>query len=222
MVSMLVVLFLVNFVGRSFTPILPLYLQDLGVLADRLALHTGLLISAYAVAAAVSAAAFGRATRSRPPRGLLVASLFGGTLAVFPMSLVSGFAQLLALAVVQITEVSAVDPDNERDRVMVWKSSNLTLRLIVRPCRLAWRKRAPTLSTSPMSVCSRAAKSDISELNVVSWDTDLDRPWVSTRLVSLPRERFHSLSPYLPNFSSSACLGTDLRSAMVCIPIVFN
>src|SRR5262249_47843346 len=34
--SLLAVLFLVNFIGRSFTPILPLYLQDLGVRAARL------------------------------------------------------------------------------------------------------------------------------------------------------------------------------------------
>jgi DHA1 family multidrug resistance protein-like MFS transporter len=98
MISMLVVVFLVNFVGRSFTPILPLYLQDLGVAAGRLALHTGMLVSAYAVAAAVSAAGFGRATRNHAPRLLLTASLVGGALAVFPMSLVSSFTQILILA----------------------------------------------------------------------------------------------------------------------------
>src|SRR5262249_45422091 len=63
--SLLVVLFLVNFIGRSFTPILPLHLAGLGIAHARLAFATGVLISAYSVAAAVSATMLGRATRTR-------------------------------------------------------------------------------------------------------------------------------------------------------------
>jgi DHA1 family multidrug resistance protein-like MFS transporter len=92
-------LFLVNFVGRSFTPILPLHLLDLGLPADRIASRTGLLISAYALAAGVSASAFGRATRRFAPRLLLVASLGLGTAAVLPMALVTSFPPFLGLAV---------------------------------------------------------------------------------------------------------------------------
>jgi DHA1 family multidrug resistance protein-like MFS transporter len=96
--ALLVVLFLVNFVGRSFTPILPLHLQRLAVPAASLALATGLLISAYSVAAAVSSTVLGRATRRFPPRALLAASLAAGAATVLPMALISSFTVFLALA----------------------------------------------------------------------------------------------------------------------------
>jgi MFS family permease len=94
----MIVLFFVNFVGRSFTPILPLYLQSLGVATGRLAFSTGLLISTYSIAAAVSATGLGRAARVYSPRRLLLLSLLGGAITVFPMALVSSFGPLLALA----------------------------------------------------------------------------------------------------------------------------
>jgi len=96
--GLLVVLFLVNFVGRSFTPILPLHLERLGVPARQLASATGALISAYSIAAALSATILGRASRTLPPRRLLAASLAGGALTVAPMSAVSTFPEFLALA----------------------------------------------------------------------------------------------------------------------------
>lgn len=97
--ALLAVLFLVNFIGRSFTPILPLHLQGLGVPASRLAVATGVLISLYSIAAALSAAGLGRASRHRSPRALLVISLVGGALTVLPMALVSSFGSLALLAV---------------------------------------------------------------------------------------------------------------------------
>jgi DHA1 family multidrug resistance protein-like MFS transporter len=97
--ALLVVLFLVNFIGRSFTPILPLHLADLGLSPARLASATGILISAYSAAAAASAAALGRLSRSRSPVGLLVLTLLGGAATVLPMALVPRFEPLLALAV---------------------------------------------------------------------------------------------------------------------------
>jgi MFS transporter, DHA1 family, multidrug resistance protein len=96
---LLAVLFLVNFIGRSFTPILPLYIQGLGVPVSRLAFATGLLISVYSVAAAVSATYLGRASRHRSPRALLVATLVGGAVTVLPMAAVSSFGPLALLAV---------------------------------------------------------------------------------------------------------------------------
>jgi MFS transporter, DHA1 family, multidrug resistance protein len=98
-VALLVVLFLVNFIGRSFTPILPLHLQLLGVPAGRLASATGVLISAYSIAAAASAWSLGRLSRTRPPRGLLLLTLVGGAAAVAPMALVPRFEMILGLAV---------------------------------------------------------------------------------------------------------------------------
>ncbi len=96
--SLLVVLFLVNFVGRSFTPILPLHLQELGVDRSRLAFATGMLVSVYSVAAAFSATMLGRAARTRSPRGLLVATLVGGALTVLPMARVPSYGWILVLA----------------------------------------------------------------------------------------------------------------------------
>ena len=94
---LLLALFLVNFIGRSFTPILPLYLAGLGV--ARLAFCTGLLISVYSVAAALSAAWLGRETRHRSPRAMLRASLAAGALTVLPMAWVPSYGYLLALGV---------------------------------------------------------------------------------------------------------------------------
>jgi DHA1 family multidrug resistance protein-like MFS transporter len=96
--ALLVVLFLVNFVGRSFTPILPDHLRELGVSASRLAFATGLLVSVYSVAAALSAAVLGRASRTYSPRGLLVATLLLGAIVVLPMARVPSFSWVLALA----------------------------------------------------------------------------------------------------------------------------
>jgi DHA1 family multidrug resistance protein-like MFS transporter len=97
--ALLLVLFLVSFVGRSFTPILPLHLERVGVAAARLGSATGALISTYSLAAALSAALLGRATRIMPPRPLLMASLVGGALAVAPMVVVPSFTAFLVLAV---------------------------------------------------------------------------------------------------------------------------
>jgi MFS transporter, DHA1 family, multidrug resistance protein len=97
--GLLVVLFLVNFIGRSPTPILPLYLGGMGVPPARLASATGILIAAYALAAAFSAAFLGRASRLRDPRALLIGSLVGGAATVLPMAFASSYASVLVLAV---------------------------------------------------------------------------------------------------------------------------
>jgi MFS family permease len=98
-VALLVVLFLVNFIGRSFTPILPLHLGLLGVSPSRLASATGVLISVYSVAAAASAWFLGRLSRTRSPRALLLLTLVGGASVVAPMALVPSYEMILGLAV---------------------------------------------------------------------------------------------------------------------------
>jgi DHA1 family multidrug resistance protein-like MFS transporter len=97
--GLLVVLFLVNFIGRSMTPILPLYLGGMGVAPARLASATGILIAAYSLAAAFSAAFLGRASRFRDPRGLLIGSLVGGAATVLPMAFAPSYAAVLILAI---------------------------------------------------------------------------------------------------------------------------
>lgn len=97
--ALLCVLFLVNFIGRSFTPILPLHLGSLGVPPARLASATGVLISAYSLAAAGSAWFLGRLSRTHSPRALLLLTLVGGAVVVAPMALVPSFELVLGLAV---------------------------------------------------------------------------------------------------------------------------
>jgi DHA1 family multidrug resistance protein-like MFS transporter len=97
--ALLATLFLVNFVGRSYTPVLALCLQALGAPQARLGFYTGLVISAYAVAAAFSAAFFGRLSRSHTPRRLLLVSLLGGALSVLPMAVAPNVPTFLGLAV---------------------------------------------------------------------------------------------------------------------------
>ncbi len=99
LLTLLAVLFGVNFIGRSFTPILPLHLQDLGVPVPRLASATGGLISAYSIAAAVSATLLGRASRTQSPRRLLLLTLVGGAPIVAAMALVPSYEAFLGLAV---------------------------------------------------------------------------------------------------------------------------
>jgi DHA1 family multidrug resistance protein-like MFS transporter len=96
--GLLTVLFVVNFVGRSFLPILPLHLQVLGVPPVRLSSATGVLISVYSVAAAASATLLGRASRTRSPRTLLGLSLLGGAPIVMAMALVPSYSAFLGLA----------------------------------------------------------------------------------------------------------------------------
>jgi MFS transporter, DHA1 family, multidrug resistance protein len=96
----LLVLFFVNFIGKSFIPILPLYMSGLGIPEGRLASATGVLISAYSVAAAVSASLLGRASGRRDPRVLLIASIGCGAALVLAMAFVSSYTSFVALAVV--------------------------------------------------------------------------------------------------------------------------
>ena len=99
LLTLLAVLFVVNFIGRSFTPILPLHLSDLGVPTGRLASATGILISVYSIAAAISATLLGRASRSRSPQRLLLATLLGGAPIVAAMALAPSYQGFLGLAV---------------------------------------------------------------------------------------------------------------------------
>jgi len=97
--ALLTILFFVNFIGRSFTPILPLHLLELGVPQLRLAAATGALISIYSVAAAASASWLGRASRRFAPRRLLALSLAAGVVTVSPMAVLRDFPTFLAFAV---------------------------------------------------------------------------------------------------------------------------
>ena len=98
--ALLFQVFFVNFASRSFTPILPAQLSTLGVPHNALALSTGVLISVYSIAAAISSFGFGRLAARVEPVRLLGASLFASLIAAVTMGQATSFSFFLALALV--------------------------------------------------------------------------------------------------------------------------
>lgn len=98
--SLVLVVFFVNFASRSFTPILPAQLDAFGVAYGSIAAGTGLLISAYSVAAAISSFAFGRWASATDPVKLIGGSLFFSALTAVAMSRVATFGAFLGVAIV--------------------------------------------------------------------------------------------------------------------------
>ena len=98
--ALVFVVFFVNFASRSFTPILPAQLGSFGVAHSSLALSTGILISVYSIAAAVSSFGFGRLAAAVDPVRLIGLSLFLSLLAAAAMAYVSTFAAFLGVALV--------------------------------------------------------------------------------------------------------------------------
>ena len=98
--ALVFLVFFVNFASRSFTPILPAQLGSFGVAHGSLAMSTGILISVYSIAAAVSSFAFGRLAASIDPARLIGLSLFLSLLAAFAMASVSTFGAFLWVALV--------------------------------------------------------------------------------------------------------------------------
>lgn len=93
----LVVLFLAQSSDRSLIPILPLFLGQIETPASQLGAVTGLVISAGAVAAAVSSALLGRLARPGHTRPILIAALAGGALCVALLAYVQSWEQVLGL-----------------------------------------------------------------------------------------------------------------------------
>ncbi len=90
-------LFLFQFIDRSFQPILPLYVEALGTAPEAVAPMAGVIVSLGALATAVSSVAVGRLARSYPPRRLLLAAAVAGMVLCLPMSVVRDAWQLLVL-----------------------------------------------------------------------------------------------------------------------------
>lgn len=99
-VALMPLLFLINFLDRSFFLIVPLYLTSLKAGGNAVEAATGIVLSAEALAAAASSYMFGRACARASPMRLLRWSLLGGTLLALPMGLCRGvlsFAIMLVL-----------------------------------------------------------------------------------------------------------------------------
>ena len=96
-VGLLVTIFSIQFIDRSFGPLLPLYIATLGARADRLGSITGLVMTLGALASSVAAAGAGRLSTRFAPRPLLLISLVAGAICCLPIAFVSHWWQLLAL-----------------------------------------------------------------------------------------------------------------------------
>ena len=97
--GVLLVLFLCQVVDRSFGPVLPLYVAELGTPAAQVASYAGLIVSVGAAGTAISAATLGRLATRVPARLLLLGTLAAGTLLCLPMAAAQSPLQLLLLRV---------------------------------------------------------------------------------------------------------------------------
>jgi DHA1 family multidrug resistance protein-like MFS transporter len=95
--TMISIMFSVNFVERSFGPVIPLYVLKLGTSMENAAKISGLIVSLGLLAEAVSATVMGNRLRKVPARRLLLWRLTGGFLACLPMGLVWATSQLMIL-----------------------------------------------------------------------------------------------------------------------------
>src|SRR5262249_13747888 len=96
--ALVALMFFINFIERSFAPVLPLYVQALGA-KSRVAETAGLILSLGLLAEGVSATVIGNRLRRAVPRRLLLWRLSGGALILFPMGLATSTTELLALRV---------------------------------------------------------------------------------------------------------------------------
>ncbi len=94
---MVAVLFFVNFVERSFAPVIPLFVLSLGTSLSNVAKIAGLIISLGLFAEAVSAMILGNRLKKGSPRRLLLWRLAAGALICLPMGMVWSAQQLLFL-----------------------------------------------------------------------------------------------------------------------------
>jgi DHA1 family multidrug resistance protein-like MFS transporter len=94
---MIAVLFFVNFVERSFAPVIPLYILALGTSLRNAAKMAGLIISLGLLAEAISAIVLGNRLKKGSPGRLLLWRLAAGALICLPMGLVWATGQLMML-----------------------------------------------------------------------------------------------------------------------------
>ena len=99
LLPLMAVLFLVQFVDRSFGPVLPLYVRDLGAPEAAVASLSGTIISLAAVATGVSASVLGHLSGRFPVRRLLLVTLVAGMMLCLPLALVQSPLQLLLVRV---------------------------------------------------------------------------------------------------------------------------
>jgi MFS transporter, DHA1 family, multidrug resistance protein len=94
-IGLAVTVFTIQFVDRSFGPLLPLYISTLDAPSGRIGSITGLVMTLGAVAASIAAVQAGRLSSRVDPRPLLLASLAAGAVLCLPLAFVDHWVQLL-------------------------------------------------------------------------------------------------------------------------------
>jgi MFS transporter, DHA1 family, multidrug resistance protein len=92
---MLLMVFGINFIDRSFGPLLALYVDGLGAPRDMIATISGLIISSGAITAAVSANVVARWASPERVRRVLMITLLAGAVCSLPIALATAWWQLL-------------------------------------------------------------------------------------------------------------------------------
>ncbi|MGH2371021.1 MAG: MFS transporter, partial [Chloroflexota bacterium] len=88
LLAVMAILFLAQFVDRSFGPILPLYVASLGTPPDQVASYAGAIISLAAVGTGISASLLGQLAARLPAWRLLSVTLVAGAALCLPIALV--------------------------------------------------------------------------------------------------------------------------------------
>jgi DHA1 family multidrug resistance protein-like MFS transporter len=96
-VGLAVAIFTIQFVDRSFGPLLPLYVGTLDAPAERIGTVTGLVMTLGALAASVAAIMAGRLSTRLEPRPLLFGALLAGAILCLPIAFVAHWWQLLVV-----------------------------------------------------------------------------------------------------------------------------
>ncbi len=95
--AVMVILFSVSFIERTFGPLIPLYVQQLNAPAQFLSTISGAVITLGSLSAAIAASVMGRMSRHRDPRTLLLFTLTGGCIVLIPITLAQQWWHLLFL-----------------------------------------------------------------------------------------------------------------------------
>ena len=96
-VGLLVAAFTIQFVDKSFGPLLPLYIATLDAPAERIGTITGIVMTLGALTGSIAAVMVGRLSVKAEPRRLLFISLIGGALLCLPIAFVTHWWQLLVI-----------------------------------------------------------------------------------------------------------------------------
>jgi len=96
-VGLLVAAFTIQFVDKSFGPLLPLYIATLDAPASRIGTITGIVMTLGALTGSIAAVAVGRLSVRMEPRRILFISLGAGALLCLPLAFVSHWWQLMVI-----------------------------------------------------------------------------------------------------------------------------